>query len=98
MDIFTEIVAAFGKFAWIERLRAAHQSTGDHAARAPGAEAMLHGGDLLVVPVGEERAVDSAMMADVAIEIGGAFPDADRRQMRRSQRGHMPLIHAVIGN
>ena len=58
---------------------------------------MLDRSDLLAIPVGEERAVDSTVVADVAIEIRGALPHADGCEMRRPQRGDLPLVHPVIG-
>src|SRR5262249_41398311 len=54
--------------------------------------------DLHVVPVFPKRAENSAVVGHVAIPVGGAFPDAHRRKMRRLQAANVPLINAVIGN
>ena len=35
---------------------------------------------------------------EVAVIVRGALPHADRRQMRRLQRGDMPLVHGVVGD
>src|SRR5204862_1728673 len=45
-----------------------------------------------------ERAEDAAMMRHVAVPIGGALPDAHGGEMRRAQRGDVPLVDAVVGN
>ena len=68
------------------------------AALAFFAGAVLHGLDLHVVPVLPERRENAAMMRHVAVPVGGAFPDADRGEVRRLHRGDMPLVDAVIGN
>src|SRR5262245_9915791 len=62
------------------------------------AGAVLHGLDLHVVPVFPERAEDAAVMRHVAVPVGGAFPYAQRGEVRRLQRGHVPLVDAVIGD
>src|SRR5664279_4638216 len=36
--------------------------------------------------------------AQLAVIIRRAFPDAERRQMRRLERTDLPLVHGVIGN
>ena len=38
------------------------------------------------------------MMRHVAVPVGGAFPDAHGSEMRRLQRGYVPLIDAVVGD
>ena len=38
------------------------------------------------------------MAAKLAVIVGRAFPDAQRREMRRPQRRHVPLVHGVVGN
>ncbi len=37
-------------------------------------------------------------MRHVAVPVGGAFPDAHRREMRRLQRRDVPLVDAVVGD
>src|SRR5690242_12772388 len=59
---------------------------------------VLRGVGLHVVPVLPKCGENAAMMRHVAIPIGGAFPNAHRGEMRRLQRGNVPLIDAVIGN
>src|SRR5262249_52452537 len=41
---------------------------------------------------------DAAVVAEVAIEVGRPFPDAQSREMLRLQRRHLPLIHGVVGD
>ncbi len=81
-----------------QRLVAANQRAGDLAARPPFAQAILHGLDLHVVPVGPERRENSAMVGHVAVPVGRALPDAHRRQMGRLQGRHLPLVDPVIGD
>src|SRR5438046_2905664 len=38
------------------------------------------------------------MVAEIAVVVGGALPDADRGQMRRLERRHLPLVHRVVGD
>jgi hypothetical protein len=38
------------------------------------------------------------MARKLAVVIARTFPDAQRREMRRPPRRHMPLVHGVIGN
>src|SRR5262245_34681251 len=38
------------------------------------------------------------MAADLAIIVGRALPDAQGGKMRRLERGHLPLVHGVIGD
>ena len=60
--------------------------------------AMLHDLDLHVVPVLPEGGDDAAVMRHVAEEIGAAFPHAHGGEMRRLQRGDVPLVGREIGN
>ena len=59
---------------------------------------MLHAANLPGVPAQRHHVDDAAVAVDIAVEIGGPFPHAYRRQVRRLQRGHLPFIHRVIGN
>src|ERR1700721_134369 len=43
-------------------------------------------------------AEDAAVMRHVPIEIGGALPRTDRREMLRLQRRRLPLILGIIGD
>src|SRR5262245_11732080 len=70
-----------------------------HAATlAALTRAVLHGLHLHVVPVFPERAENAAVVGHVAIPVGATLPDAHRREMRRLQRRHVPLVRAVIGD
>ncbi len=97
-DRAAEIGAVRGEFLLAERLRPAHELAVDRRAAAAFAGAVLHGLDLHVVPVLPERAQNAAVARHVAIPIGRALPNADRREVRRLERGDVPLVDAVIGN
>ena len=60
---------------------------------------VLHGVDLRLRPIlNEAPAENAAVVRHVAVEIGGAFPNANRSEVLRLQRGRLPLILAVIGD
>src|SRR5262245_48909550 len=61
-----------------------------------GAKTVLHRLDLHVVPVLREGIVDAAVVAQLAVEIGEAFPDADRGKMLWLQARDLPLIDGVV--
>ena len=44
------------------------------------------------------RAEDAAVMRHVAVEVGGALPQADRGEMLGLQRGGLPLVLGVVGD
>ncbi len=46
----------------------------------------------------QELTIDAAVPAHVAIIVGGAFPDADRGEVRRLQCRGIPLVHGEVGN
>ena len=81
-----------------KRLVAAYQLARHARARAALAEAVLDRLHLHVVPVGEERGEDPAVVRHVAVPVGRAFPDAHRGKMGRLQRRDVPLVHAVVGD
>ena len=55
--------------------------------------------DLRLRPVLHEAAAeDAAVMRHVAVEIGGAFPQADRGEMLGLQRRGLPLVLGVVGD
>ena len=55
--------------------------------------------DLRFRPVLDEAAIeDAAVVRHVAVEVGGAFPEADRGKMLGLQRGGLPLVLGVIGD
>ena len=97
-DLVAQVAAIAIELAVGERLIAAYTLAGHAALRTALAEAVLHGLDLHVVPVGPESAEDAAVMRHVAVPVSGAFPDAHRRQMRWLQRSDMPLVDAIVGN
>src|SRR5258705_264261 len=47
-------------------------------------------------PPPPEGAQDAAVMAEVAIVVGRAPPDADGGQVRRFERRDLPLVHRVV--
>src|SRR5581483_5586587 len=93
-----EIVTVCAHLLGGERLRSLYPVT-VHAAAVPlRAETVLHGLDLHVVPVLRERVVDAAVVAELAVEIGEALPDADGREMLRLQARDLPLVDGVVGD
>ena len=97
-DLVAEVATALVELAIRKRLVAADQRARDATLGTAFAATVLHRRHLHVVPVRPERAQDSAVVGHVAIPVGGAFPDAHRRKMRRLQRRHVPLIDAVVRN
>ena len=97
-DHAAEIGAVLSQLFFAQRLRPAYQFAVHAAAPAFVAEAVLHDLDLHVVPVFPERRENAAVMRHVAVPVGRAFPHAHGGEMRRLQRGDVPLVHAVIGN
>ena len=97
-DLVAEVAAVLLQLAVGERLVAADQLAGDAAPRAALAEAVLHRLHLHVVPVRPEGGEDAAVVGHVAVPVGRAFPDAHRREVRRLQRGDVPLVDAVVGD
>src|SRR4051812_722489 len=81
-----------------QKLIPAYQLSGDTAATASFAAAILHRLHLHVVPVFPERAQDAAMVRHVAVPVGSAFPDAHGGKMRWLQRCDVPLIDAIVGD
>ncbi len=87
-----------GQFLLAQGLGAADEFAMHAAALAALAGAVLHRLHLHVVPVLPERRENAAVMRHVAVPVGRAFPHADRGEMRRLQRGDVPLVDAVIGD
>src|SRR5262245_44819004 len=97
--ILVEIAAIATELLFRERLGPRYPVAVHAALEAASAAAILHGVDLRPGPILHETAIeDSAMVRHVAIEIGGAFPNADCREMLRLQRRGLPLVLAVIRN
>ena len=80
------------------RFRTADPVAGHRASEAARTEAVLHALHLHVVPIGEEGAEDAAVTAHLAVPVVRALPRADRGQMLRLQRCHLPRVHRVIGD
>src|SRR5579859_1703524 len=97
-DFSPEIVAIFCQLLVRQKLRTTNKLAVHAAALAALARAVLHGFDLHVVPVLPERTENATVVRHVAVPIGGAFPDAHRRKVRRLQAGDVPLIDSVVGN
>src|SRR5665811_1384433 len=91
-----EIVAVGAHLFFGKRLRSRYPIAIHAAAMALAAEPVLHGLDLHVVPVLGERVVDAAVVAELAIKIGKALPNADGGQMLRLQAGDLPLVDGVV--
>ncbi len=97
-DVIAELAAVLLQVVVGERLVAAHRRAADAAARPALAEPVLHRLHLHVVPVRPEGREDAAVVRHVAVPVRRAFPDAHRGKVRRPERGHVPLVDAVVGN
>ena len=95
-DLGAEIGAVSRQLVLRQRVGTANELAGDAAARAAFAAPVLHALHLHVVPVLREGAEDAAVVRQVAVEVGGTLPSADRGQMRRLQRRDPPLVHRVV--
>ena len=94
--IVPEVVAVGSQLFLAERRRAGHPLAVHAAAIAACAAAVLHAHDLRGKPGAGEGAQDAAVVREIAIVVGGALPDAHGRQVRRLERGHLPLVHGVV--
>src|SRR5262245_4987219 len=97
-DVVAERAAVAGELRLREDFWPAHQLAVHARALAALACAVLHGLHLHVVPVLPERADDAAVMGHVAVPVGRALPDAHGGEVWRLERGHVPLVDAVVGN
>ncbi len=79
-----------------ERLRSRHQLTGVGRAAGPVAETVLHGADRPPVPDVDGGAHDPAVVVHVAVEVGQALPRDHRREVRRLQTRHQPLVDREV--
>src|SRR5215475_3887760 len=91
-----EIVAVAAQRFVRERLRSRDPVAVHAAAIALGAQSILNGLDLHVVPVLGKGIVDAAVVAELAIEVGKTLPDADRREMFWLHTRHFPLVDGVV--
>src|SRR6266487_4501488 len=92
--VFAVLLELLGR----ERLGAAYGLSGNAAPRAALALPVLHRFHLHVLPILAEAADDAAVAVAVAVAVAPAFPNADRRKMRRLRRGGAPLVARVIGD
>src|SRR5213078_1084530 len=92
--VFAVLLELLGR----KRLGAANGIAGDAAPRAALALPVLHRLHLHVLPVLAEAADDATVAVAVAVAVAPAFPNADRRKIRRLRRGRAPLVARVIGD
>src|SRR4029434_9891283 len=76
--------------------RSGHALAVQAASEAASAAPVLYPDDLGRKPRPSERAEDAAVMAEVAVVVGRALPDADGGQMRRPERRDLPLVHRIV--
>jgi hypothetical protein len=81
-----------------QSLGPADEFASDRAAQTAFAQSMLRAQKGARHEVFEELAIDAAVAAHIPVVIRRTLPDADRREMRRLQRRHVPLVHRVIRN
>src|SRR5215472_3296609 len=96
--IMAKVTAISRQLFFRKRFRSANGLAGDPAAQSWLAPPMLHGLHLHVVPVRPKRAENPSVVRHITVPIGGAFPDAHCRKMRRLKRRHMPLVDRVVGD
>src|SRR5882762_1985033 len=97
-EIGAEIAPVGGKLCLRQSLRPTHEIAGSAAAGPALSKPVLHRLYLHVVPVCPERTINAAVMRSIAVPLRRSFPDTHRRQVRRLQRRHLPLIDGVIRN
>ena len=88
----------FFQLLFRQGLRSGHQLARDHASGAAFAHSVLHARHLARIPARQEVGENPTVTAELAVIVGRAFPDAQRGEMRRAERGHLPLVHGVIGD
>ena len=97
--VLVEVAPVLAELFLRQRLRTGHPVAVHAALEAAGAAAVLHAVDLRLRPVLHEAAVeDAAVVRHVAVEVGRALPQADRREVLGLQRGGLPLVLRVVGN
>src|SRR5579864_1193149 len=95
-DVVAEAAAVARELVIGQRVVAAYVETRNGAAWSALAKTVLDGLDLHVVPVRPERRENAAVVGHVAVPVRCALPDAHCLQVRRLQRGDLPLVDAVI--
>ena len=93
-----DIGAVIGELLLGQRRGPGDRLAGDEAPRSALADAMLDAGDLAARPARQKIAQDAAVAAQLAVIVGRAFPDAQRGQVRRLERRHLPLVHRIVGD
>src|SRR5256712_5715480 len=96
--VLVEVAAVGAELLLAERHGSGHPVAGHPAPVAPRPAAVLHPDDLRGKPRPPEGAEDAAVVAEVAVVVGGALPDADRGEVRRLLGRHLPLVHRVVGD
>ena len=95
-DVLAEGATVGGQFLLAERRRPRGQLARVGVDRTAGAEAVLDGLDLHVVPVVPEGAENAAVVGGVPVPLRGALPGDHRHEVRRLAGGHRPLVHGVV--
>ena len=97
-NVAPEIAPVGSQFLFAQIRGAGNPVAVDATLEAAVALAVLAGDDGLSVPGLGEPAGDAAVVGQVAVEISRPLPDAHGRQVRRLERGHLPLVHPVVGD
>src|SRR5215469_13165975 len=84
------------QFAVGQRLRSGHRPAGNPVLASVVADAMLYARYLRRVPLPDEDVQYSAVAGEVPVEVAATLPRADRGQMRRLERGDLPLVNCVV--
>src|SRR4030095_7934653 len=95
-DLIAKITAISRQLFLRKGLRSTNRLARNAAARGALAPSVPPGLHLHVVQIRPKRAEEAAMVRHVAIPVGGAFPEAHRRQVRRLKRRHVPLVDGVV--
>ena len=80
------------------RLRSCDELAGVGADEAALPAPVLNRGDGAPVPDRLHIACDAAVIAELSVEIREALPGDHRCQMRRAQRGDLPLVDGVVAD
>ena len=100
MNVVSKAGAVFDQFGLGKLIVATNELASDAAATASASKTVLHGRDLHVVPVLQERAEHSTMEGHVSVEIRGALPEVHMAAsaMAGAEMRDQPLIDPVVGN
>ena len=98
-DLVAEVAAVGGELLVGERLVAADELPGVAALRRPRSPRPYWTVfTCMSYQLAQNVREDPAVVRHVAVPVGGALPDAHRRQVRGLQPGDVPLVHAVVGD